>query len=82
MDDTFQNYVVNVDTRANRIAITKGTDKNWATLNFVRPVNDQLTLDGNIDGREIHMGLQLVNRNSFLLVSRGFHWVQDYPFNR
>jgi hypothetical protein len=55
---------------------------NWATLNFVRPVNDQLTLDGNIDGREIHMGLQLVNRNSFLLVSRGFHWVQDYPFNR
>jgi len=28
------------------------------------------------------MGLVLVDRSKLLLVSRGFHWVQDYPFNR
>ena len=82
MDETFANYVVNVDTTANLIAIKKGTEKNWASLKFVRSGNDRLTLAGNFDGRQLHMRLQLVDRNSFLLVSRGFHWVQDYPFNR
>ena len=41
----------------------------------------QLTLDGNMDGHKVHMPLNLVDRRKFLLVSRGFHWVQEYPFN-
>ena len=34
--------------------------------------------------RESHaqMQLQLFDRNKLLLVSRGFHWIQEYPFNR
>jgi hypothetical protein len=31
---------------------------------------------------KVHMQLQLVDRKTFLLVNRGFHWVQEYPFNR
>ena len=23
-----------------------------------------------------------INMSNFLLVTRGFHWVQEYPFNR
>jgi len=26
--------------------------------------------------------LQLWDRNKLLLVNRGFHWIQEYPFNR
>jgi hypothetical protein len=28
------------------------------------------------------MQLRLVDRSKFMVVSRGFHWVQEYPFNR
>jgi hypothetical protein len=35
-----------------------------------------------MDGHTIHMQLALFDRNRFLLVTRGFHWIQEYPFNR
>jgi hypothetical protein len=38
-------------------------------------------LDGTMDGHTVHMGLRRTD-TSFLLVTRGFHWVQEYPFNR
>jgi len=43
---------------------------------------DQLTLDGEMDSHKIHMQLQLVDLSTFLLINRGFHWIQEYPFNR
>jgi len=39
-------------------------------------------LNGEIDGRTLEMRLELFPREKFLLVSRGFNWVQEYPFNR
>jgi hypothetical protein len=39
-------------------------------------------MDGRMDNHQVHMELQLTDRNSFLLVSRGFHWIQEAPFGR
>ena len=41
-----------------------------------------MTLDGEMDGKQIQMRLELFPREKFLLVSRGFNWIQEYPFNR
>jgi hypothetical protein len=41
-----------------------------------------LVLNGSLDGRKMQMQGRLFDRNNFLLVTRGFHWVQEYPFNR
>lgn len=60
------------------IALTRAKEK----LKFERPAQDQLTLDGIMGGRKIHMHLQLMDRDKFQLISRCFHWVQEYPFNR
>jgi hypothetical protein len=30
-----------------------------------------------MDNHQVHMELQLTDRNSFVLVSRGFHWIQE-----
>ena len=51
-----------------------------ARFTFNRPEPDQLRLDGRLDGRPVTMSLERVDLNSFTLRSRGFHWVQDYPF--
>jgi hypothetical protein len=83
MDDSLAGYGTTINAADGTIAMTKGTDKNWkASLHFQRPAQDQLTLDGEMDGHKIHMQLQLFDRNKFLLVNRGFHWVQEFPFNR
>jgi len=82
MNDSFASYRGSINADARTIALTKPADKNWkAKFTFQRVAPNQLTLDGDMDAHRIHMELQLVDRNKFLLVNRGFHWIQEYPFN-
>ena len=83
MDDSFARYGAAINVNDKTIALTKYSDKNWkGNLTFQRVGADRLILDGNMDSHKIRMQLQLVDRSKFMLVSRGFHWVQEYPFNR
>jgi hypothetical protein len=83
MDDSYAGYGASINTNDKTLGLTKNDDKNWkADFHFQRAAQDQLTLDGKMDGHTIHMQLQLVDRNKFLLVNRGFHWIQEYPYNR
>lgn len=78
MDDSFAAYDSSINMNDKTLALTKGEDKNWrASFTFQRPAQDELILDGEMDNRRIHMLLQLVDRDKFLLVSRGFHWIQE-----
>jgi hypothetical protein len=45
------------------------------TYNWVR-------LSGHIARRRIEVRLHRVDESKFLLLSRGFHWITEYPFNR
>jgi hypothetical protein len=65
------------------LTLSKYDDKNWkANFTFQRPLQDRLVLDGDMDGHNVHMELELLDRNKFLLVNRGFRWIQEYPVNR
>jgi hypothetical protein len=79
LDDSFVPYGASVNLPERTLALTKKDDKNWrASFTFQRPAGDQLILDGRMDNHQVHMELQLIDRNSFVLVSRGFHWVQEF----
>jgi len=83
VDDSFARDGVSIDLKNKTLVITHDQDKNWkANFTFERPAPDQLTLDGNMDGHTVHTQLKLLDRNQFLLVRRGFHWIQEYPDNR
>ena len=41
-----------------------------------------LALAGGVDGRQIQAALRRADPSQFLLTSRGFHWINEYPFNR
>jgi uncharacterized membrane protein YphA (DoxX/SURF4 family) len=82
-DDTFASYGSSINLSERTLALTKSDDKNWtASFTFQRPAGNQLILDGRMDNHQVHMELQLTDRNSFLLVSRGFHWIQEFPLGR
>ena len=83
MDESLAGFGAAIDTKTATIALTKRGDKNWkASLAYTRPADDRLTLDGQLDGHTIHMELQREDLGKFELVKRGFHWVQEYPYNR
>jgi uncharacterized membrane protein YphA (DoxX/SURF4 family) len=83
LDDSFVPYGASVNLSDGTVALRKSGDKNWkAGFTLHRPAGNQLILDGRMDDHQIHMELQLVDRNSFPLVSRGFHWTMEAPFGR
>ncbi len=82
-DESFAPYGASVNLPERTLALTKSDDKNWtASFTFQRPAGDQLILDGRMDNHQVHMELQLTDRNSFLLVSRGFHWTQEALYGK
>jgi uncharacterized membrane protein YphA (DoxX/SURF4 family) len=83
MDDSFAGFGTNVDAKRGTLVLTKNDDPKWKGQFAVhREGPDRMTLDGKMGQQTIRMRLSLVDRSKFLLVSRGFHWIQDYPFNR
>jgi uncharacterized membrane protein YphA (DoxX/SURF4 family) len=83
MDDTFIGYRGTFDEVAKTLTLAKGSDQTWkAIFNYERTGPDKLSLNGSMDGRAIKMDLQLVDHRKFMLIARGFHWIQEYPFYR
>jgi hypothetical protein len=83
MNDQMDHFTAGVDTQKMSVTLTNRKDKKWkALLTFSRPAPDQLNLDGTLNGHKIQMQLKREDETKFLLSSRGFHWVQEYPFNR
>ena len=50
------------------------------TLTSSRPAPHRLVLTGELSGHPVQMWLDRVDLDQFTLRSRGFHWVQEYPF--
>jgi uncharacterized membrane protein YphA (DoxX/SURF4 family) len=83
MDGTLVGYGAAIDGKSQTIALTKAGDKTWqAKLTFQRVTPEQMTLDGTMDGHSFHAKLVLMGKDKLLLPNRGFHWVQEQPFNR
>jgi uncharacterized membrane protein YphA (DoxX/SURF4 family) len=82
MNDTFVVYGAQIDTAAKTVTLTRGTAASPGSFSYEQPAPDVLVLNGSIEGRNMRMHTRLLDRNSFLLVTRGFHWVQEYPCNR
>ena len=83
MDDSFVSYPAKYDISGKSIALTKQADKTWsARLTFDQPSPEVLVLDGEMDGHKVHMDTRLFDHKKLMLLSRGFSWVQESPFNR
>jgi hypothetical protein len=76
-------FVAQVDEDNKTITLTKSRVKNWkAQLSFAEPDFSHIVIEGEIDKQEHKAKLLRVDESKFLLLSRGFHWIQDYPVNR
>lgn len=83
MDDALHTYGSKLDLKTHTLSLTKPGDEKWkADFSVERPEPGKLSLDGQMDGHKIQAKLELFDHKKLLLISRGFHWVQEYPFNK
>jgi hypothetical protein len=65
------------------ISLTKFIDPTWkATLTYDLPQPDKLKLTGTIDGKTIAATLRPSSERHLELKTRGYHWIQEMPYNR
>jgi hypothetical protein len=83
MDESLTGFAAVLDEHAGNITLNSRTDKSvTAKFSYSRSAPGSLSLDGTLRGRKVTIKLERMDEKKFLLESRGFHWVQDYPFNR
>lgn len=51
-------------------------------LAYERRGPDTLVLDGMMEGRQFHAVCRREKEKEFVLLSRGFHWINEFPYNR
>ncbi|HKQ51915.1 MAG TPA: hypothetical protein VJT74_06065 [Pyrinomonadaceae bacterium] len=83
MSDPRQRYRMELDAEQKRLSLTKVFDPSWkAAFTYEQPEPGLLTLAGDVEGRPVQAKLRLVGQPQFLLMTRGFHWINESPFNR
>lgn len=83
LDDSFESFAVSVDPAKGLLSLTGQTDKAWrADLRFSLITPDKVAISGTMKAHPVEMQLERVDPSKFLLKSRGFHWVQEYPVIR
>jgi uncharacterized membrane protein YphA (DoxX/SURF4 family) len=82
VDDSILNYGATINAAAKTLALAGNGAGRSGSFTYQRSAPNELTLVGDIDGQRLHIQLQLLDSNTFLLVRHGFHWIQENPFNR
>ena len=71
------------DTAKSTVSLSKSedeSDKIFAA--YSRPDAEHVLLQGTAGTNALAIRLQKIDTSKFLLINRGFHWINELPFNR
>jgi uncharacterized membrane protein YphA (DoxX/SURF4 family) len=76
-------YAQEINAAARRIRVSSYRNpRGGGVLLFIRMPPNRLRLWGRLGRQRVEATLHRVDESKFLLLSRGFHWISEYPFNR
>jgi hypothetical protein len=84
MDGTLKYYSCKLDPGARRMTVIpwkKDAQEN-ADLLYRKTGPGLLSLEGTFGGKKIRARLRKDDPSKYVLTSRGFHWINEHPFNR
>jgi hypothetical protein len=80
MDSTSAYYQLYLGKR--RLALSKFDDPQWKpSFSYREIAPGLLALEGVLDGKKTRMTMKRVPETAFTLTNRGFHWINEFPFN-
>ncbi|HEY1936864.1 MAG TPA: hypothetical protein VGJ33_02905 [Candidatus Angelobacter sp.] len=82
MDGKLIRVQAKMDLNKKTIELTKRSDPKWkANLTYELPTPQTMIADGQIGIQKVHIKLHHLDEQ-YLLNTRGFHWINELPFNR
>lgn len=83
MDEMRRRYTLKLDPDKKTLDIGSRDDPAWkASFSYEQPEPQLLTLAGTLGDKTIRARLRRIETPQFLLTNRGFHWINEFPFNR
>lgn len=82
-EGTMQYYFQKTDAAKGIITITSYRNRRGSgTLRFISNPPNSLRLSGRLGNQRVLATLRREDTSKLLLLNRGFHWINEYPFNR
>ena len=76
-------YQLKTDPGPHMFALAKFDDPKWqAGLSYKLAGPDVLMVESQFDGKHIRGRYHRMDDSRFRLLSRGFHWINEWPYNR
>jgi len=83
MNDKLERIGFRPDTVAKTITMFSLADTaRKSLLHYTQPAKDELVFRGRLRDDSIHIHMKKFNHNDFLLIKRGYHWINERPFSR
>jgi len=81
-DGAIDRYSSKIDLPGKKLVLTKRDDPGHpVTFNFSNPQTDRMLMEGAVGNRHLSVKLHRITAPAFLLNTRGFHWINEYPYN-
>ncbi|PQJ10775.1 hypothetical protein CJD36_012455 [Flavipsychrobacter stenotrophus] len=81
MNDSTAWYKFKADTVHHTLEMT--SDKQFTiNMSYNKTDSNTYTMTGSYHGATLYAVIKRIDDKSFLLTNRGFHWINEYPFNR
>ena len=81
--DVIERLLLELDQEKRKLTLHKRGDSSWnMVLTYEQVSPGVLTLAGTLNGTEVTARLHRSDERKFLLTGRGFHWINEFPFNR
>ncbi len=81
-DGTLLRQRMVVDEAKHTLTITRRSEPDTLVLSFQQPAPNEILLEGPFEGGTIAARLLRHDADKPLLTSRGFRWINEFPFNR
>jgi len=82
MDDSVRRYNSEYNPAKNSVTVSTDQDKGKSAFTYSRPDAEHVLLEGTLVNDALVIKLKRMDPSKFLLVNRGFHWINERPFNR
>jgi uncharacterized membrane protein YphA (DoxX/SURF4 family) len=83
MDDSQRSYTSEYGKGSDTLTLFVNGDKTKRNeFKYSRPDADHVALEGTLAGDVLSLKMRRIDTSRFLLLNRGFHWINEMPFNR
>lgn len=82
MQRSLRYFLLRLDPALGTFRMTKPGELWEADFTYDRVSPEELRMQGEMDGHQVKMTMRRSDESQFLLMNRGFHWINEVPINR